>query len=114
MTSSRYRVVVVWLPPELGGGKMAYIADEEVVGRKEFDRERGIRIIVPEELGSASLYGEEGLSELMTDSKVIVLLIYGERAVRKAISLGLADPDSVLEVGGLKHVIVYKFGSGGF
>lgn len=114
MTGTRYRVVLVWLPPELGGSRMAYIADEEVVGRREYDRERGIRIIVPDILRKGVLYGEEGIGKLMSESDVTVLLIYGERAVEKAVSLGLADPDSVLEVGGLKHVIVYKFGSGGF
>ncbi len=109
MTGRAYRVVIVELPREYGG-LMAYIADEEVLGRREEDRARGIRIIVPEALGRGARVGEERLESIMMNSDVWVLLIYGARAVEKAISLGLADPESVLDVGGLRHVIVYKFG----
>ena len=109
MTRRTYRVVIVELPRQYGG-LMAYIADEEALGRREEDRERGIRIIVPEALERGDRVGEEGLESIMLRPEIWVLLIYGSRAVEKAVSLGLADPDSVLDIGGLRHVIVYKFG----
>ncbi len=90
-----------------GGGLMAAIADEEVLGKVAIDRSRNIVIMVSESFYKGRLVQEDEAVDLMARADVLVLA--GDRIIGKAIEMGLVNPDSVLRIGGLSHVQVYKF-----
>ncbi len=87
-------------------GSMALIVDEELVGRSFFDQEKGLALFMPEMLYSGKLMSEDEAARVMKSSHILVLA--GKRAVSLAIRLGLAHPDSVVEIHGVPHVHVYK------
>jgi len=92
---------------KIEGGLMVSIADEEVLGKAAVDEETGVRIIVSREFYGGDLVGEDKVEELMRRATVLVLA--GKRIIRKAIEMGLVNPDSVLEIKGIQHVQVFKF-----
>ncbi|MCE4613505.1 MAG: DUF424 family protein [Desulfurococcales archaeon] len=89
------------------GGLMVSIADEEVMGKAAVDEESGVRIIVSREFYGGDLVDDDRVEELMREASVLVLA--GRRVIKKAIDMGLVNPDSVLEIKGLQHVQVFKF-----
>jgi len=88
-------------------GLMAIIADEEVMGRAVIDEERGVRIIVSREFYGDRLVEEGEALRLLEEASILILT--GDRIIRRAVQLGLVHPESILEIKGLKHVHVYKF-----
>jgi len=108
-----FRVLVVPLPPSLGGGYMVIAADEEAVGAQASDPEGGVRIVVPPRLSSeGDTVNAEDLARLLGDPRVTTVLLYGRRSVQLAVDMGLASEEAILEVNGLRHAIVYKFQHG--
>ncbi len=105
----KFRIVLVEIADRLGGGVMAYIADEVVLGRSESDEERGIILRVPPSLSRGEPVDEETIRAVIRDPRVSVVLLYGARSVGIGIEEGYVDPGAVLRVGGLEHAIVYKF-----
>ncbi len=94
---------------ETGEGLLlAAIADEDVIDRAVIDEESGLRIVVSREFYGERVIGENEMLELLERADILVLA--GDRVVAKAIEMGLVHPDSVLEVKGVKHVQVFKFG----
>ena len=87
-------------------GVMAFIADEELVGRAFVDQEEQRILIVSESLYAKDLVEEEDVRKIMERADVLVLT--GERTISIALELGFAHPDSILRVKGVPHVHVYK------
>jgi len=92
---------------ETDHGLMAVIADEEVMGKAAIDEERGVRIIISPEFYGERVIEESEALELLERASILVLA--GDRIIGRAIDLGFVHPDSVLEVGGLRLVQVFKF-----
>ncbi len=92
---------------ETDHGLMAVIADEEVMGKAAIDEERGVRIIISREFYGERVIEESEALELLERASILVLA--GDRIIGRAVELGLVHPDSVLEVGGLRLVQVFKF-----
>lgn len=90
------------------GGVMAAVADEEVLGKAAYDDDAGVNIIVSEEFYKGDLVNDEKVEKVLIEADVLVLA--GDRVIEKAVKLGLVDPESVLRIGGLSHVQVFKFG----
>ncbi|MEB3773891.1 MAG: DUF424 family protein [Desulfurococcales archaeon] len=90
-----------------GVGLMVAIADADVMGVHVVDEERNIQIIVDKGFYGDTLAGEDRVRSMMMNADVIVLA--GDRVISMAIDMGLVNPDSILEVKGVKHVQVYKF-----
>ncbi len=90
------------------GGVMAAVADEEVLGKAAYDDDARVCIIVSEEFYKGDLVGEEKVEKVLVEADVLVLA--GDRVIEKAVKLGLVDPESVLRIGDLSHVQVFKFG----
>lgn len=89
------------------GGVMAAIADEEVLGKAAYDEESRVSIIVSEDFYKGDLVDDDNVERVLADADVLVLA--GDRIISKAVKMGLVDPESVLRVGGLSHVQVFKF-----
>jgi hypothetical protein len=91
---------------ELPGGVMTSIVDEEVLGVRVYDRDRGVVIDVSREFYSGALVGEEDVLRYFEDSDVLILV--GSRVVGMAVERGLVNPDAVLRVGSVEYVQVVK------
>lgn len=90
-----------------GDTTLVYIADREVLGRQEKDAIRGIILKVPEFMWEGSpLSRTDAVRELLRNP---IIILYGEKVIEIAIELGLVDPQSILDVNGLKHVQIFKF-----
>jgi hypothetical protein len=89
-----------------GGGVMASIVDEEVLGVRVYDSSRGVVIDVSREFYGGDLVGEEEVLRYLEDSDVLILV--GSRVVGMAVERGLVNPDAVLRVGGIVYVQVVK------
>ncbi len=89
------------------GGIMAAIADEEVMGKAAYDDETGASIIVSEDFYGGELVDEWEAESILREAEVLVLA--GDRIIERAVRLGLVHPDSILKIGGLSHVQVFKF-----
>ncbi|MDM7275306.1 MAG: DUF424 family protein [Thermoprotei archaeon] len=88
------------------GQLMATIVDEEVLGAKAVDPERGLIIDVKREFYAGTLMGDEEVERLLEEANILILV--GARIVRKAVDLGLAHPNSILKIGNLEYTQVYK------
>jgi len=90
-----------------GDTTLVYIADRDVIGRYEKDAARGIILKVPEFIEEGSpLSRSDAVRELLRNS---IVILYGGKVIELAVELGLVEPQSVLEVNGLKHVQIFKF-----
>ncbi len=90
-----------------GDSILVYIADREVLGRREEDTTRGIILKVPEFMGKGHpLSRGDAMREMLRNP---IIILYGEKVVELAVELGLVDPQSILDVNGLKHVQIFKF-----
>jgi hypothetical protein len=87
------------------GEIMISIADKDLIGKK-FDDGRIVIDVSPNFYGSKLIDDEEALIYLKSAD---ILILTGNNIVNKAIKEGLVNPDSVLEIKGLKHVQVFKF-----
>jgi len=86
---------------------LIYIADKEVLGRREEDSSRGIVLKVPEFMGEGSpISRSDAIREMLRNS---IIILYGGKVIELAVELGLVDPQSILDVNGLKHVQIFKF-----
>ncbi len=90
-----------------GTNMIVYIADEDVIGRKESDPQSGIVLEVPKFLSTADKVNADYVTKELLTADILVL--YGEKIINIAVSLGLVSPESVLDINGLKHVQVFKF-----
>ena len=90
-------------------GRMVLVADEDLVGRSFVDREEGYILMVPESLYSGRLAEESEAADEIRSADIIVAT--GERAVGLVVRLGLASPESVINIRGIPHVQVYKLSS---
>lgn len=88
------------------GFTMVSIVDEDVLGRVEKDDARGIVINIDPRFYDGARLGEPDAIKAMSTHDIIILA--GERAVELGIELGLVNPESVLEVNGLKYVQIVK------
>lgn len=85
---------------------MISMADKEIIGKK-FEQRDGIVIDVDQNFyGSKLVDDEEALIYLKSAD---ILILTGSKIVDMAIKEGIVNPDSVLEINGVKHVQVYKF-----
>jgi len=89
-----------------GGGVMASIVDEEVLGVRVYDSSRGVVIDVSREFYGGDLVGEEEVLRYLESSDVLILV--GSRVVGMAVERGLVNPDAVLRVGDIVYVQVVK------
>lgn len=112
MAENRFRLLVKAIPASIGGGYMALVADSDVVGQIQEDAGRGLAIRVPRELERGSLVGEKDVLKVLEDPQVVSILLYGSRAVSVAVGAGYVHRESVLNINGLEHAIVYKFSLG--
>ncbi|MDP8003758.1 MAG: DUF424 domain-containing protein [Caldisphaera sp.] len=88
------------------GEIMVSIADKEIIGHK-FSSGDGLVIDVsPIFYGNKLADDEEALLYMKSAD---ILILTGKRIVDKAIKEGIVNPDSVLEIDGVKHVQVFKF-----
>ncbi|AFZ70107.1 hypothetical protein Calag_0330 [Caldisphaera lagunensis DSM 15908] len=88
------------------GEIMISMADKEIIGKK-FEQRDGIVIDVDQNFyGSKLVDDEEALIYLKSAD---ILILTGSKIVDMAIKEGIVNPDSVLEINGVKHVQVYKF-----
>ncbi|MFN4046165.1 MAG: DUF424 family protein [Acidilobaceae archaeon] len=88
------------------GQLMVTIVDEEVLGAKAVDPERGLIIDVKREFYAGTLIDDEEVGHLLEEANILILV--GARIVRKAVDLGLTHPDSILKIGNLEYTQVYK------
>ena len=109
MAEDGFRLLVKKIPASIGGGYMALVADSDVVGHSEEDIGRGLAIRVPRELEKGRLVGEKDVLKVLEDPRVVSILLYGSRAVSVAVGAGYIHRESVLNIRGLEHAIVYKF-----
>ncbi|BAA79043.2 conserved hypothetical protein [Aeropyrum pernix K1] len=86
---------------------MVLVTDEDVMERAVYDEERGVRIIVSRSFYGGSL-GTEA-DAIKTIEKADIIVLTGEKSVSIGVRMGLVNPDSVLEVKGIKQVQVFKF-----
>ncbi|WP_062662062.1 DUF424 domain-containing protein [Aeropyrum camini] len=86
---------------------MALVTDEDVMDRAVYDEERGVRIIVSRGFYGGGLATEADAIKAIKEADIVVLT--GERSVSIGVRMGLVNPDSVLEVKGIKQVQVFKF-----
>ncbi len=84
---------------------MISIADKEIMGKKFEDKDIIIDVS-PNFYGNKLINEEEALIYLKSAD---ILILTGSNIVNKAIKEGLVNPDSVLEINGVKHVQVFKF-----
>ncbi len=87
-------------------GVMAFISDEDLVGRAFVDDANQRILIVSEQVYGGNLVSEEDARQILEKADILVLT--GERIVSIAIQMGFAHPDSVLRIKGVPHVHVYK------
>ncbi|MCE4607945.1 MAG: DUF424 family protein [Caldisphaeraceae archaeon] len=88
-----------------GGELMVSIADEDLLGKK-FARD-GVSIDV-----SPLFYGDKTLDDEDATKYIKladILILTGSKIVNKAIEEGVVNPESVLEIDGVKHVQVFRF-----
>ena len=86
---------------------LVYIADREELGRCEKDATRGIVLKVPEFMGEGyPLSRSDAMREMLRNP---IVILYGEKVIKLAVELGLVDPQSILDINGLKHVQIFKF-----
>ncbi len=88
------------------GQLMVTIVDEEALGAKAVDPERGLVIDVKRDFYAGTLIDDEEVERLLEEATILILV--GARIVRKAIDLGLAHPGSILKIGNLEYTQVYK------
>ncbi len=87
-------------------GIIAYIADEDLVGRAFVDEERQVYVIVSEKNYGGALIGEKEAEQVLAQADYLVLT--GERIVNLAVKAGIVHPDSILYVKGIPHAHVIK------
>ena len=88
-----------------GNERILAACDEDVLGMT-FEG-GGARITVSEGFYRGESISEEAFVERM--KSVTIMNLVGERAVALAISEGKVSPDSVIEIGGVKHAQVVLF-----
>ena len=88
-----------------GNERILAACDEEILGMT-FEGD-GARITVSEGFYRGESISEEAFVERM--KSVTIMNLVGERAVVLAISEGKVSPDSVIEIGGVKHAQVVLF-----
>ena len=88
-----------------GNERILAACDEEILGMT-FEGD-GVRITVSEGFYRGESISEEAFVERM--KSVTIMNLVGERAVALAISEGKVSPDSVIEIGGVKHAQVVLF-----
>ena len=88
-----------------GNERILAASDEEILGMT-FEGD-GARITVSEGFYRGEPISEEAFVERM--KSVTIMNLVGERAVALAISEGKVSPDSVIEIGGVKHAQVVLF-----
>jgi len=89
----------------LGHPPMLAVADYGLLGKKIVDNE--LTIEVNKELYEGEIGNKDQVASLMILHDIIVLV--GEHSVNLAKELGLVTEDSVLRVGDIPHVQIYKF-----
>ena len=96
---------MIYIKIHKGQGDIILAAcDEEVLG-KTF-RNEGARITVSENFYNGELIPEEAFIEHM--KAVTIMNLVGERAIAIAIEQGHVDEESMMDIGGVKHVQVVK------
>lgn len=85
---------------------MISMADKEIMGKK-FEQRDGIVIDVNQNFyGNKLIDDDEALIYLKSAD---ILILTGSKIVDMAIKEGIVNPDSVLDINGVKHVQVFKF-----
>lgn len=102
--AGKYYVRLIEVP---GPGLMAAIVDAEELGRVEEDPSTGVRIEASPGFYKGELVAEDVVKRVMVEADILVLT--GARVIGIAVEMGFVNPDSVMDVNGLKHVQVYKF-----
>ncbi len=97
-----FYVRVIELP---GGGVMASIVDEEVLGMRVYDSDRGVVIDVSRDFYGGALVNDE---EVLRYFEADVLILIGSRIVSMAVERGLVNPDAILKIGDIEYVQVIK------
>ncbi len=88
------------------GEIMISMADKEIMGKK-FEQRDGIVIDVNQNFyGNKLIDDDEALIYLKSAD---ILILTGSKIVDMAIKEGIVNPDSVLDINGVKHVQVFKF-----
>jgi hypothetical protein len=87
-------------------GLMAFITDEELVGKAFYDEESGLSLILPEHIYGGKLVDSNTAKTIMR--KVDIHVLTGKAIIELAVSIGLVNPRAVLEVKGIPHAHVYK------
>ncbi len=87
-------------------GIIAYIADEDLVGRAFVDEERQVYVIVSEKDYGGALIGEKEAVHVLVQADYLVLT--GKRIINLAVKAGIVHPDSILHVKGVPHAHVIK------
>lgn len=82
------------------------VVDEEVLGRVERDEKRGIILNIDPRFYGGQRMGEADAIKAISSHDIVILA--GKRAVELGVELGIVNPDSILEVNGLKYVQVMK------
>lgn len=91
---------------EMQGERVLAAADSDVLGKKWSG---GVRVL--DLAAFRSFYEGEALDERALESALgacTMANLAGPRAVGVALRMGLADPESVVDIGGLPHVQIYR------
>ena len=104
MPGDRFYVRVDRLPT---GDLMVAVTDEELVGKRLVDEERGIVLDIDRSYYGVKLVDRSEALKLIDEANIVVLT--GPRALDLGASRGLVNPDAVLWVKGCPHVQIFKF-----
>jgi hypothetical protein len=88
-----------------GHPPMLAVADYGLIGRKFYQNE--LTIEVNKELYEGQIGSRDQIASLMALHDIIILV--GENSVDLAKELGLVTEDSILRIGDVPHVQIYKF-----
>ncbi|MEM0366230.1 MAG: DUF424 family protein [Acidilobaceae archaeon] len=89
-----------------GGLTMVSIVDEEVLGSKAYDESRGIVLDVNRSFYEGIVISEGEAVKLLEEANILILV--GSRIIGLAVEMGIVNPDSILKVGGIEYVQVFK------
>lgn len=100
---SRFHARIIELP---GNQVMVTLVDEELLGVRVQDEDRGIVIDVRREFYSGELVDEDEAIRLLEEADSLILV--GSRIIRLAMERGLVNPDAILKIENVEYTQILK------